>query len=410
MGKTKILAIAPLLLAMYGCSSDSSAPVNNDTAVSGLFLDAEVEGLTYTTDSGITGKTDANGTYKYLPGEKVSFSIGGVDIGTVNGAPKCTPFDFGVASTNIARFIQSLDADGDPTNGIDIVAASTVLAGIIISSDAFTVDTATFEANAAITGALATTGDTLIDEATALSNLNTGTDNTFENTELEGKLFAVIDPTNNDIGIISFDTIANGAEVFSVFAGETKDAGGDGLGADEIWSVGTDGVLTLTDPVGGSVTKVNRAGASTSSISVTYSENGTTPLPATFLIPKAFTASDLGAAALTAAGATYDVIDSDGASIKITFFSNGTFYDTTNDESGTFEDDGTPGVIAIVNTSYPGEITIMVVLDGNPNVIDETASIMLLGADIISPDVWEFTNIGIGSITLKSIASATPPV
>ena len=73
MGKTKILAIAPLLLAMYGCSSDSSAPVNKDTAVSGLFLDAEVEGLTYTTDSGITGQTDANGTYKYLPGEKVSF-------------------------------------------------------------------------------------------------------------------------------------------------------------------------------------------------------------------------------------------------------------------------------------------------------------------------------------------------
>ena len=52
MGKSKVLAIAPLLLAMYGCSSSDTAvaPPVVPGATSGIFLDAEVEGLSYTTD------------------------------------------------------------------------------------------------------------------------------------------------------------------------------------------------------------------------------------------------------------------------------------------------------------------------------------------------------------------------
>ena len=176
MSTTKILAITPLLLVMYGCSSGGDG---TPTATSGVFIDAEVEGLSFTTDSGITGTTDENGTYSFLPGENVSFSVGGVNLGTVAGAPVCTPFDFAAASTNIARFIQSLDADGDPSNGIDLVAANAALAGTTISSDAFTVDTATFEADPDIAAALVTTGDTLIAEDEALANLNAGTDSDF---------------------------------------------------------------------------------------------------------------------------------------------------------------------------------------------------------------------------------------
>lgn len=410
MGKTKILAITPLLLTMYGCSGSDSAPTTTTTttptAVSGLFLDAEVEGLTFTTDSGITGQTDANGTYNYLPGEQVSFSVGGVNIGTVDGAPKCTPFDFAAASTNIARFLQSLDADGDPTNGIDIVAANTALAGTTVTSDAFLGDDATFAANPDITGALATTGDTLIDPAVALANLNLGTDDTFDNTELEGKLFVVIDPIESDIGIISFDSISSGAEVFSVFAGETTDAGGNGLGADETWVISTDGVLTLTDIVDGAVTTVNRIGGSTSSISVTHSEGVSTPLPATLLIPQVITASDLGGDGISITSKTYDVIDSDGTPINITFKSDGTFTDNTNSETGTFEEDGTPGVILIVNDSFPDEVTFMIVMDGDPNVLDQTANILLLGAVPVggtpTDPILSFINIGVGNVTLIS--------
>lgn len=410
MGKTKILAITPLLLAMYGCSGSDSAPTTTTTttAVSGLFLDAEVEGLTFTTDSGITGQTDANGTYNYLPGEQVSFSVGGVNIGTVDGAPKCTPFDFAAASTNIARFLQSLDADGDPTNGIDIVDANTALAGTTITSDVFVVDTATFEANTAITDAITDGGGTLISEQDAINNLNLGTDDTFEYAELEGKLFVVIDPIESDIGIISFDTIASGAEVYSVFAGETTDAGGDGLGADETWSVGTDGVLILTDTVDGIVTTVNRIGGSTSSISVTHSEDGAVPLPATLLIPQVITANDLGGDGVSITSKTYDVIDADGTPINVTFKSDGTFTDNTNNETGTYEEDNTPGVILIVNDSFPDEVTFMIVMDGDPNVLGQTANILLLGAIPVGgtpiDPILSFINIGVGSVTLVTSA------
>lgn len=412
MSTTKILAITPLLLAMYGCGGGGGGGgATTSTTTSGVFIDAEVEGLNYTTDSGITGTTDKNGTYTFLPGENVSFSVGGVSLGTVPGAPVCTPFDFAAASTNIARFIQSLDADGDPTNGIDLVAANTALAGTTISSDAFTVDTATFEANPAIAAALITTGDTLIAEQDALDNLNAGTDTTFDNAELEGKLFVVLDPVGSDIGIISFDTIASGATVFSVFAGDTTAAGSSGQGTDETWVVGPDGVLTLTDIVDGRVTTVKRVGGSSRSISVTHSEDGSAALPATLLIPEDLTAAKLGGDGISVASKTYSAIDSDGVTpISITFNSDGTFADDFG--PGTYEDEGTPGVIFIRDAVDPTEVTFLVVIDGDIDVVGETTNILLLGATQVGgtpadPDVV-FDNIGVGSLTLVSTTAPAP--
>jgi hypothetical protein len=410
MVKSKILVLAPLLLAIHGCGGGGGSSSTTESASKGLFLDAEVEGLTYTTTSGLTGTTDENGTYQYIPGEQISFSVGGVNIGTVDGAPKCTPFDFAAASTNIARFLQSLDADGDPTNGIDIVEANTALAGTTVSSDAFTGDDATFAANLDIIGALAAAGGaTLIDPVVALANLNTGTDDTFDNTDLEDKLFVVIDPIESDIGIISFDTIASGAEVFSIFAGDTTAAGSDGQGTDETWSVDA-GVLTLTDTSDGRVTTVKRIGGSTRSISVTHSEGGVAPLPASLLIPRAFTAAGLGGGGVGGDGITsktYDVIDSDGSPINVTFSSNGTFTDNTNNESATFAEDSTPNVIVINHTAT--EMTFLIVIGGDPTVVDENVDILILGAEFVgdpADDLLSFTDIGVGSVTLKSVTAA----
>jgi hypothetical protein len=375
-----------------------------------VFLDAEVEGLSYTTDSGISGTTDENGTYSFLPGENVSFSVGGVSLGTVAGAPICTPFDFAAASTNIARFIQSLDADGDPSNGIDLVAANIALADTIINSAAFTVDTATFEANPDIAAALVTTDNTLIAEQEALDNLNAGTDTTFDNAELEGKIFVVIDPVESDIGIISFDTIASGAEVFSVFANDTIAAGSDGQGTDETWVVGSDGVLTLTDLFDGSVTTVNRVGGSSRSISVTYSEDGSAVLPATLLIPQINTAALLGGDGIAVASKNYDVIDVDGTPINITFYSDGSFIDDS--AIGNYADEGTPNVITIIDSDTPTEITFMILIDGDISVVGETASILLLGATIVGgvePDLdLVFDDIGVASLTLVSTTVPVP--
>jgi hypothetical protein len=421
MGNTKVLAIAPLLLAMYGCSSSSDSGTTTTTptvtASTGLFLDAEVEGLSYTTDSGISGTTDENGTYSFLPGENVNFSVGGVDLGTVAGAPVCTPFDFAAASTNIARFLQSLDADGDPTNGIDIVDANTALAGTTISADAFLVDTATFEANTAITGAITDGGGTLISEAAALANLAAGTDNTFDPTELSDQLFVVLDPTNLDIGLMSFDPLVNNSgDVSSIFPEDTISGGGDGSGFDETWTINGEGQLVLTDPVEGFTTIVNRIGGSTRSITVTYSEDGAAALPATLLIPQTVTAEGLGGDGSTIISKTYDVIDADGSTpFEVVFKSDGSFQvnDGTGDSGLYTIGDVAPNVITISDSASPvigDNLTFLIMLDTAPAVVDDTASMMIVDTTITGftnsdPDL-EFDAIGVGSVTLTGTTPA----
>jgi hypothetical protein len=127
-------------LALSACSSDSdNNSTNTDDPASGgggggspvteqgVFLDSAVFGLTYTSGE-TTGTTDANGTFSYEPGEPVTFSIGGIILGSADGADVITPVELvpGAADetnptvANIVRFLLSLDDDGDPSNGIAI--------------------------------------------------------------------------------------------------------------------------------------------------------------------------------------------------------------------------------------------------------------------------------------------------
>lgn len=108
----------------------------DDTALrSGRFVDSPVSGLTYVTLT-TSGITDGVGTFNYHIDETVSFYIGDIFLGQATGAPVITPFDLvgGVAGesdvivSNIARFLQSIDDDEDPSNGIDIIGAVSVAA------------------------------------------------------------------------------------------------------------------------------------------------------------------------------------------------------------------------------------------------------------------------------------------
>lgn len=121
---------------LVGCNSDSSS---GTTVLSGTFVDSSIKGLYYVSGS-TSGTTDANGTFKYESGKKVKFYLGanGPLIGEVDGASVITPLDFtddgieGTKTTNLLRLLQSLDKDGDPTNGIEI---DTTLSGKIKSFD-----------------------------------------------------------------------------------------------------------------------------------------------------------------------------------------------------------------------------------------------------------------------------------
>lgn len=102
-----------------------------DKILTGIFLDGPVQGLEYRTQT-LTGVTNEKGEFQYRPGETVTFTVGNLVIGSSPAGSRVTPADMAVEVagnlkkirnqkvTNIARFIQSLNADGDIENGINI--------------------------------------------------------------------------------------------------------------------------------------------------------------------------------------------------------------------------------------------------------------------------------------------------
>jgi len=133
LNKYKKLALSFLLLATLAtttaCSGggSSSPAASIDNSFTGVFVDAPVEGLNYQTET-LSGITDENGTFKYHVGETVTFMIGDLMLGSAPGSDIMTPIDLvpGAVNetdptvTNICRLLQSLDWDGDLSNGIMI--------------------------------------------------------------------------------------------------------------------------------------------------------------------------------------------------------------------------------------------------------------------------------------------------
>lgn len=120
------------LIGLVGCNNDSTSTSQVQT---GYLYDDVVGGLEYTTptQSGVTG---ADGSFKYVAGEKVTFKLGNLTIGKATDAnTTLTLFDLASTAqnsdgspsnevTNMALLLQSLDEDQDPNNGITISAAT----------------------------------------------------------------------------------------------------------------------------------------------------------------------------------------------------------------------------------------------------------------------------------------------
>ncbi|AMX03529.1 hypothetical protein [Microbulbifer thermotolerans] len=110
-------------------TTDPKDPVETET---GVFIDSPVVNIGYRTvdsDGNTTheGVTNANGEYDYEPGDTVIFFIGSLEFPPAAAMGKVTPLDIaGTTDTsdntviNMARLLQSLDTDGDPSNNITI--------------------------------------------------------------------------------------------------------------------------------------------------------------------------------------------------------------------------------------------------------------------------------------------------
>src|SRR5690554_3046114 len=96
---------------------------NDPTVQTGIFVDSPVAGISYKTETR-SGVTNAFGEYDYVPGEEVTFFIGGLEFPPVKASGIVTPADIAngntTLQTNILQILQTLDADGDPSNGITI--------------------------------------------------------------------------------------------------------------------------------------------------------------------------------------------------------------------------------------------------------------------------------------------------
>ena len=141
--------------------------------LTGRFVDSAVSGLQYATASQ-SGVTDANGSFSYLAGEQVMFSIGDIDFPVTAGADIVTPLNVfsttDIANTgviNMSRLLQSLDVDSNPDNGITISAEAAA------SATGLTVDFTSTAFDSQVINLVANSGSStiaLIDGETALDH------------------------------------------------------------------------------------------------------------------------------------------------------------------------------------------------------------------------------------------------
>ena len=86
---------------------------------SGVFLDSEVSGLTYTTTSGQSGTLES-GVFKYLAGDEVTFYLGDLELTTLEASNVLSVLQDS-NGTNLSAMLIALDQDQNPENGIQII-------------------------------------------------------------------------------------------------------------------------------------------------------------------------------------------------------------------------------------------------------------------------------------------------
>jgi len=125
-------------------------------------MDSCVAGLAFQTPT-LTGLTSSTGAFQYKAGETITFSIGGLVLGSVVGQDIITPLAIVPGAVdardqrvnNICVLLQTLDQDGDLNNGIQISAAITAIAANYAGLINFDQTTAAFAADANVVELLA---------------------------------------------------------------------------------------------------------------------------------------------------------------------------------------------------------------------------------------------------------------
>lgn len=177
----RMLGVSLFAGGVVACGGGSDSSSNSDTpsptVLTGTFIDSAVGNIGYRTATR-SGTTNSAGEFQYLEGETVVFFIGDLELPPIEAKVIVTPLE--IAQTddinnriviNLARLLQSLDEDGDPSNGITIPVEAARVA-VPVNFDQPVAD---FEQLADVTNLVANSGSTnttLKDTEVAITHLS----------------------------------------------------------------------------------------------------------------------------------------------------------------------------------------------------------------------------------------------
>jgi hypothetical protein len=186
----KFLLIPVSIVLVTGCGRGGGGggtpptPASDPALSASQFVDSAVFGMEYVSGK-LSGVTDTLGTFQYESDSDITFSIGGITLGTVTPAGKTwvTPLEMIIgaqdetdpAVTNILRFLQTIDDNHNHADGISISdAVRTQASGMTVNFNqgvtAFEQDANVQSVIASLTAVTQAGVQSLIPAATALDN------------------------------------------------------------------------------------------------------------------------------------------------------------------------------------------------------------------------------------------------
>jgi len=106
------------LFTIIGCGGSGGSSDNTKTGT-GYYVDSAVEGVEYTCGNQ-TGITDKDGKFAFEEGQGCNFTLDGITLRTVKADELANGKEVFEDNLTVAKLLQSIDADGNPDNGIQI--------------------------------------------------------------------------------------------------------------------------------------------------------------------------------------------------------------------------------------------------------------------------------------------------
>ncbi|MCT4613513.1 MAG: hypothetical protein N4A49_01410 [Marinifilaceae bacterium] len=253
MKNFKIL-LALSVLGIISCNDKTDEPsITQEIIKTGIFIDSPVANIGYKTETQ-SGVTNTLGEYKYIDNETITFFIGSLKLPSTNATGRLSPADLSNSDdisnrsvVNIARLLQTLDEDGDPTNGITITEAAKNIANEYttgLEDFVFDIPKEDFSKDPIINeiiknGGQNTALSNLVSETDAINHLQSTLDNlSFDASNLSG-LYELTFSFETGIHKYTFNTSDNTVNI--IYSDGTNDI--------ENWTVDNLGKLRITGSV-----------------------------------------------------------------------------------------------------------------------------------------------------------------